>query len=206
MGSVDLHQLSAREVSQTFRLGGIHREVIAMLRYLLAPLAVLVLLTASLIPDDAYARRGGGGGGFRGGGGGFHGGGFRGGGGMHAGRFHGGGYRGGVRPSHPIAGRPGRPGYGYAGRPGRPGYPVAGRGYIEDTAGLHWEPQRLVLRPMALMALTTTATMRTAIGSVPISINIETCRAHGDGGWTRPYRRPFLRYIPLMRGAGHAAN
>ena len=82
-----------------------------MLRYLLAPLAALVLLTASLIPDDAYARRGGGGGGFRGGGGGFHGGGFRGGGGMHAGRFHGGGYRGGVRPSHPIAGRPGRPGY-----------------------------------------------------------------------------------------------
>ena len=77
---------------------------------------------------------------------------------------------------------------------------------IEDTAGLHWEPQRLVLRPMALMALTTTATMRTAIGSVPISINIETCRAHGDGGWTRPYRRPFLRYIPLMRGEGHAAN
>ena len=65
-----------------------------MLRYLLAPLAALVLLTASLIPDDAYARRGGGGG-FRGGGGGFHGGGFRGGGGMHAGRFHGGGYRGG---------------------------------------------------------------------------------------------------------------
>jgi len=45
---------------------------------------------------------------------------------------------------------------------------------IEDTAGLHWEPQRLVLRPMALMALTTIATMRTAIGSVPISINIDT--------------------------------
>ena len=62
-----------------------------MLRNLLAALAALVLLTASLIPDDAYARRGGGGG-FRGGGGGFHGGGFRGGGGMHAGRFHGGGY------------------------------------------------------------------------------------------------------------------
>ena len=45
---------------------------------------------------------------------------------------------------------------------------------IEDTAGLHWEPQRLVLRPMALMAHTTIATMRTAIGSVPISINIDT--------------------------------
>jgi hypothetical protein len=44
---------------------------------------------------------------------------------------------------------------------------------IEDTAGLHWEPQRLVLRPMALMAHTTIATMRTAIGSVPISINID---------------------------------
>jgi hypothetical protein len=44
---------------------------------------------------------------------------------------------------------------------------------IADTAGLRWEPQRLVPRPMALMALTTTATMRTAIGSVPISINID---------------------------------
>jgi hypothetical protein len=41
-----------------------------------------------------------------------------------AGRYHGGGrYAGRVRPSHPIAGRPGRPGYPVAGRPGyRPGY------------------------------------------------------------------------------------
>jgi hypothetical protein len=102
-----------------------------MLRYILAALAVVVLLTASLIPDGAYARGGrGGGGGFRGGGGGFHGGGFRGGahvGGIHggAGRFHGGGYRyagRGQHPSHPIAGRPiaGRPGRPIAGRPGRP--------------------------------------------------------------------------------------
>ena len=51
------------------------------------------------------------------------------------GRFHGGGYRGGVRPSHPIAGRPGRPGYPIAGRPGRPGYPVAGRGYYRGYGG-----------------------------------------------------------------------
>ncbi|WP_409997136.1 hypothetical protein [Bradyrhizobium cosmicum] len=54
--------------------------------------------------------------------GGFHGG------AVHAGRIHGGGgrhYAGGPRPSHPIAGRPGRPGYPVAGRPGRPiaGYP-----------------------------------------------------------------------------------
>jgi hypothetical protein len=36
-----------------------------------------------------------------------------------------GGYAGRPRPSHPIAGRPGRPGYPVAGRPGRPvaGYP-----------------------------------------------------------------------------------
>ena len=47
-------------------------------------------------------------------------------------------------------------------------------GIIADTAGRQWEPQRLVPRPMAPMALTTTATMRTAIGSVPISINIDT--------------------------------
>jgi hypothetical protein len=89
-----------------------------MLRYILAALAAIVLFTASIIPDDAYARGGRGGGG-RGGGGGFHGGGgFRG----------GGGYAGGVRPSHPIAGRPGGP---IAGRPGRPiaGYPGYGGGY-----------------------------------------------------------------------------
>jgi hypothetical protein len=38
-----------------------------MLRYTLAALAALVLLTASLIPDDAYARGRGGGGFHRGG-------------------------------------------------------------------------------------------------------------------------------------------
>ena len=75
-----------------------------------------------------------------------------------------------------------------------------------DTAPRQWEPQRLVPRPTAPMALTTTATMRTAIGSVPISINIDTRPANADGGWTGPYRRPFLRYITLARRAGHAAN
>ena len=139
-----------------------------MLRYLLAPLAALVLLTASLIPDDAYARRGGGGGGgggFRGGGGGsLHGGGFRG----------GGGYRGGgVRHILSQAAR-------VVPDMDTPVVPVvrATRSQAEvtiaDTAGLHWEPQRLVLRPMALMEHITIATMRTAIGSVPISINIDT--------------------------------
>lgn len=73
-----------------------------MLRYFLTPLA-LVLLTASLISDDADAR-GRGGGGYRGGGG-FHGGGHRGG----AVAVRGGGrYRGGA-----VAVRGGR--YGYAG-------------------------------------------------------------------------------------------
>jgi hypothetical protein len=43
------------------------------------------------------------------------------------------------------------------------------------------------------MALTTAATMRTAIGSVPISINIDARPEHADGGWARPYRRPWLR-------------
>ena len=61
-----------------------------MLKYVLAGLAAFVLLTATLIPDDAYARRGGGGG-FRGGGGG---GGFRGGGG--------GGRRSDIRLKHDI--------------------------------------------------------------------------------------------------------
>ncbi|QDW40130.1 hypothetical protein FFI89_025140 [Bradyrhizobium sp. KBS0727] len=73
-----------------------------MLRYILTPLAALVLLTASMIPDDAYAR-GRGGGGYRGGGG-FHGGGHRGG----AVAVRGGGHRGGA-----VAVRGGR--YGYAG-------------------------------------------------------------------------------------------
>jgi hypothetical protein len=45
-----------------------------------------------------------------------------------------------------------------------------------DTARRQWELQR----PTAPMVLRTTVTMRTAIGSVPISINIDTCRAHAD--------------------------
>jgi hypothetical protein len=40
-----------------------------MLRYILAALAAFLLLAASLIPDDAYARGGRGGGAYRGGGG-----------------------------------------------------------------------------------------------------------------------------------------
>ena len=44
-----------------------------MLRYILAALAAFVLLTASLLPDDAEAR-GRGGGGYRGGGGAYRGG------------------------------------------------------------------------------------------------------------------------------------
>jgi hypothetical protein len=55
-------------------------------------------------------------------------------------------------------------------------------GIIADTAGRQWELQRLVPQPTALMALTTAATMPTAIGSVPISTNIDTRRAHADGG------------------------
>jgi hypothetical protein len=89
---------------------------------------------------------------------------------MHAGRFHGGGY---IRhiPSQAAPVVPDIP------------LPVVrvvratqsqAEVIIANTAGLQWEPQWLVPRPMALMALTTTATMRTAIGSVPISINIDT--------------------------------
>jgi len=71
-----------------------------MLRYAFVGLAAAVLVGASLVPDDAFARRGGGGG-FRGGGG-FHGGGMSGahfrGGAVHAGRH--------AHVSRPIAGRP----------------------------------------------------------------------------------------------------
>jgi len=85
-------------------LGPNRQEGNAMFRYVLPVLAALVLITASVIPDDAFAR-GRGGGGYRGGGG-FHGGGARvggvhRGGAIHAGRV--GGYR--------VAGR----GYGYRG-------------------------------------------------------------------------------------------
>ena len=52
-------------------LGEFVRKVPVMLRYILVPLAAVVLLTTCLIPDDAEARRGGGayrgGGGYRGG-------------------------------------------------------------------------------------------------------------------------------------------
>ena len=121
-----------------------------MLRYILAALAAIVMFTASLIPDDAYARGGrGGGGGMRGGGGfsggsgfggGMRGGGY-GGGGMRAGSISGGrGFAGGAHPSHPIAhpgvGGPGyRPGYGYGYRPGY-GWGAAAAGAAVVGAGL----------------------------------------------------------------------
>jgi hypothetical protein len=70
-----------------------HREEDAMFRYALVGLAAAILVGASLVPDDAYARRGGGGG-FRGGGG-FHAGGMR---GVHAGRY--------AHVSRPIARAP----------------------------------------------------------------------------------------------------
>ena len=94
-----------------------------MFRYILTALAALVLLTASLIPDDADAR-GRGGGAYRGGGG-FHGGGYRG--GAVAGR----GYRGGavaVRGARggAVAVRGGR--YAYGGYGYRRGYGAAAVG------------------------------------------------------------------------------
>jgi hypothetical protein len=73
---------------------------------------------------------------------------------------------------------------------------VTGEGiiHVADTVRRRWGPQRLVPRPTAPTALTTTATTRTAITSVAISIDTDTRRAHADGGWASPYRRP-----PLLR-------
>jgi hypothetical protein len=82
----------------------------AMLRYVLIAFASLILVCASLVPDDAFAR-----GGFRGGGG-FHGGGARAA-GFRGGAVHAGRYGGAAR--YGAVGR-----YGGAGR-----YAVAGRGY-----------------------------------------------------------------------------
>jgi hypothetical protein len=106
---VDLHQPSALRAPQSAELAEFVREIPVMFRYILAAIAALVLLTASLIPDDAYARRGGGG--YRGAGGAYRGGavavrGPRGGGavavrgGRVAGGYRGYGYRGayGYRP------------------------------------------------------------------------------------------------------------
>jgi hypothetical protein len=83
-----------------------------MLRYLLAAVAALVLVTASLIPDDAFARGGRGGGGFRGGG-------------MRAGGFQGGavGVRGPRGGAVAVRG-----GYGYRGGYRRYGYGAAAVG------------------------------------------------------------------------------
>src|SRR3954471_5274980 len=78
------------------------REGRAMLRCILAALAALVLVTVTLIPDEADARGGRGGGGYRGGGG------VHRGGAVHAGRIHGGVGRYGGRYA-------GRAGYGYRG-------------------------------------------------------------------------------------------
>ena len=82
-----------------------------MLRHALAAAAALAFMTSSLVPDEAFARAGGG-----------RGGGMRAGGAVHAGRVNGGrGYHvaGGIRPAHPIAGRPGYPGRPVAGYPWR---------------------------------------------------------------------------------------
>jgi|SRR5579864_2576251 hypothetical protein len=85
-----------------------------MFRYILAALAALVLITASLIPDDAFARGGRGGGGMRAGG--YHGG------GMRAAGVRGGAYR----TAGGVAGR----GYGYRPIPGRPVARAAVRGGV----------------------------------------------------------------------------
>jgi hypothetical protein len=70
-------------------------------------------------------------------------------------------------------------------------------GIIADTAGQQWEPQRLVLRPMALMALTATVTMRMAIGSAPISIGIDADRMPTAVGWR--WRRSGARRLDSER-------
>ncbi|KRQ94459.1 hypothetical protein CQ10_34025 [Bradyrhizobium valentinum] len=80
-------------------------------------------------------------------------------------------------------------------------WPVTRDGTIADmdTVRRRWELQRL----MAPTALTTTATMRTAIGSVPISTNIDAHRAHPTAAGSA--LTPSLS-LPLVRRAGHAAN
>lgn len=89
-----------------------------MLRFGLISFAAAILIAASLVPDDAFARRGGGAG--------FHGGGMRAagvhGGGMRAAHVRGGGYR--------VAGR----GYGYRPIPGRPVARAAVRGGVYRNA------------------------------------------------------------------------
>jgi hypothetical protein len=71
--SVDLHQPPALKAPQSSKIVEFVKEITIMLRYILPALAVFVLLTASLIPEDADAR-GRGGGGYRAGGGGYRGG------------------------------------------------------------------------------------------------------------------------------------
>ena len=111
-----------------------------MFRYVLPVLAALVLITASLIPDDAFARGRGGGG-------------YRGGGGFHGGAARVGGVRGG-------AVRVGRVGGGY--RVAVAPVTVTGEGiiHVADTARRRWGPQRLVPRPRVPTAPTVQQLLR----------------------------------------------
>ena len=121
----ELRQVLLMQVPH-FPLLGERREVTVMFRYILAALAALVLLTASLIPDDADARARGGGG-YRGGGG---------------------GYRGGavaVRRGGAVAVRGGRIAGGYRGY-GYRGYGAARRGCCRRCRGGSLLPRRLQLR------------------------------------------------------------
>ena len=129
-----------------------------MFRYVLPVLAALVLVTASLIPDDAFARRGGGGG-YRGGGG-FHGGAVR----LeaftevesYAGRVGVGrvGYRGGYYP---------RRGYGAA-AVGAAAVGAAAYGCLRRLQQLLRRVRQLYLRPVSI--LTRAERMPTAVGPV----------------------------------------
>lgn len=139
-----------------------------MFRYVLPVLAALVLITASLIPDDAFAR-GRGGGGYRGGGG-----------------FHGGAARvGGVRGGAVHAGRVGRVGYaGYRG-----GY-YPRRGYGAAAVGAAAVGAAAYGAYGAYGANNCYDAYGNYICSA--SIDTDTRRAHADGGWASPHRRPFL--------------
>ena len=90
------------------------------------------------------------------------------------------------------------PDIGYAGRPGRPGYPVAGRGYYR---GYGYGAAAVGAAAVgaaaygAYGAYTTTATMRTAIGSVP-GILIEPAGRGDDASLSPRPRYPLTNLTP----------
>jgi hypothetical protein len=139
-----------------------------MLRYALAALAMITLLAATLVPDDAFARRGGGAG-------------------VRAGGFHGGGMRAANIRGGAVAGH----GYRVAGR----GYGVANRGYGYRPIPGHPIARTAVRRGVYRGAAYGAAVGAAAAGTYGYYNNYYNSGCYYDryGSWVCP-GYPYYRY------------